>query len=539
MTTRKKLSFVSGVLLIVLLIVLLVGGGLLAQELDLGFDQADYAHIYQVLGEAQGLNVVIDPTVTGKGSFQLKGVTFQEALDLISTVSGYKYRLDNGTLLVGTAQLLENLGGKEIRYVQVHTLSSAEILEALALVMPRSDVYVHPHGELVVLQGSKATLDQGEELLLALEHAQSPSTAQDDTSTSSLLEIFKELSAAMGLNLVADPALEATRLHLEVRNQDPQEIIKQIQMLVPLRVEITETTLTVGNPSSSTQERVKVYRLNYAEPLATRIALSMLIDGQKIQLDEDRKSLIVRGTDAELAEVDLFLVDYDQSAPQVVLEVWVQEISSDALQELGVEWRGVPSFQGGDAPVFFELQWEPWELVLALRVLEEQGDAKLLANPQITTLSGQAASIFVGDRVPVVLDGPDGARTMEFLESGINLKVTPRISDDDYVTILVQPEVSTFIWRTDTAFPQIRTREAETTVRVKNGQPFVLGGLLQEQENELIKRIPFLSQLPVLGKLFQWKESSRTQTEMTIFIIPRIVDEGEGVVHQDFFTQAQ
>ena len=178
-------------------------------------------------------------------------------------------------------------------------------------------------------------------------------------------------------------------------------------------------------------------------------------------------------------------------------------------------------------------------MILALKILEEQGDATILANPKITTISGQEASIFVGDRVPVVLDSPDGTRTMEFLESGINLRVTPRISDDDYVTILVQPEVSTFIWRTDTAYPQIRTREAETTVRVKSGQPFVLGGLIQEQENELLKQIPFLSQLPVLGKLFQWKETSRTQTEMTIFVIPRIVNEDEGVVYPDFFTKAQ
>ena len=265
----------------------------------------------------------------------------------------------------------------------------------------------------------------------------------------------------------------------------------------------------------------------------------MLVDPGRIRLDEDRKSLIVRGTDAELAEVDLFLADYDQSAPQVVLEVWVQEISTEALKDLGIEWRGVPSFAGGNAPVFLELEWKPWDLILALKILEEQGDATILANPKITTISGQEASIFVGDRVPVVLDSPDGTRTMEFLESGINLRVTPRISDDDYVTILVQPEVSTFIWRTDTAYPQIRTREAETTVRVKSGQPFVLGGLIQEQENELLKQIPFLSQLPVLGKLFQWKETSRTQTEMTIFVIPRIVNEDEGVVYPDFFTKAQ
>ena len=78
-----------------------------------------------------------------------------------------------------------------------------------------------------------------------------------------------------------------------------------------------------------------------------------------------------------------------------------------------------------------------------------------------------------------------------------------------------------------------------TNVRVKDGQPFVLGGLLQEEENESIRSIPFLSQLPLFGKLFQWKETKHKQTEMTIFVVPRIVGDDEGVVNQDFFTQAR
>ena len=103
----------------------------------------------------------------------------------------------------------------------------------------------------------------------------------------------------------------------------------------------------------------------------------------------------------------------------------------------------------------------------------------------------------------------------------------------------MQPEVSTFVWRTETDYPQIRTREAETTVRVKDGQPFVLGGLLQDEEHELVSGIPFLSQLPVLGKLFQWRDTKQSQTEMTIIVIPRIIDEGQDVVDQSFFTAAQ
>ena len=533
MTTRKMFIILS----VVVLTVFTLSCGLWAKELDLTFEKVEYAQIYQILGETQGLNVLVDPSVTGQGTFQLKGVTLREALDLISGHSGYAYRLDGKTLLVGIPSRLQELENKEVRYVRIKEITAAEVLEALALVIPRTDVYVQPQSGLVVLHGSKSVLNQAEELILALDS--SLVTKEDPTKGRSLLDIFKDLSAELDLNLVADPSIESKYLFLDVRNQNPKDLIKQIQLVVPVQVEVTEHSLVVGGLRDDSSERLKVYRLDYAEPKDARTALSMLVDEQKIQLDESRKSLIVRGTEAQLAEVDLFLLDFDQPAPQVVLEVWVQETSTDALQNLGIDWESPVSFNSSTTPVFFELQWEPWELIMALRVLEEQGAAKLLANPKITTISGQSASIFVGDRVPVILDGPDGIRTMEFLESGINLKVTPRISDDEHITILVEPEVSTFIWRTNTEYPQIRTREAQTNVRVKDGQPFVLGGLLQEQENELIKQIPFLSQLPVLGKLFQWKESSKTQTEMTIFLIPRIVKDGQGVVHQDFFTPTQ
>ncbi len=159
-----------------------------------------------------------------------------------------------------------------------------------------------------------------------------------------------------------------------------------------------------------------------------------------------------------------------------------------------------------------------------------------MANPKIATLSGKEASIFVGDRVPIVLTGEDGGHEVNFLEAGIDLKVTPKISDDQYITILVKPEVSTFIWKSDTDYPQIRTREAETNVRVKDGQPIIIGGLIQEEETELITKIPFLAELPVLGKLFQWKELKKNQTEMTIFMIPRIVKGEQVEAEQSFFS---
>ena len=103
-------------------------------------------------------------------------------------------------------------------------------------------------------------------------------------------------------------SLEDTRLVLDVRSENPEDLLEQIKRLVPLKVDLTEHSLVVGPAeaaSFSQEERLRVFRLNYIEPSAARTALSLLIDAQKIELDAERKALIVRGTDEELAQVEL------------------------------------------------------------------------------------------------------------------------------------------------------------------------------------------------------------------------------------------
>ena len=451
---------------------------------NLSFDGVDYAHIFQTLGRLQGLNVLVDPSVAGQGTFELENLSFREALNLVAGFGGFDYRIIGNTLVVASPEKLRQINRLDVeavRFFQIEHAKPSDIGEALRLIVPQEQMYIQPERGLVILLGAKDVLEQAEEIIAVLDK---PS-----------VQAFLQETAPEG---AAEPTAAAAPKY-----------------------------------------QLRVYRLNYAEPETVLSALSMIIDESLMRLDPESKGIIVRATADELAEVEAFLSDIDQPIPQVVLEVWVQEMTADALRNLGIDWKGIPSFEESTAPVFLELEWKPWDLVLALRLLEEKGDAKLLANPKITTLSGQTATIFVGDRVPVVLTDEEGRTTMEFLESGINLQVTPRISEDEYITILVEPEVSTFIWRADTDYPQIRTREAQTTVRVKDGQPFVLAGLLQEQDNEAIKGIPFLSQLPILGQLFQWKETKHTQTEMTIFLIPRIVTDEEEVAYTDFFTPTQ
>jgi len=144
---------------------------------------------------------------------------------------------------------------------------------------------------------------------------------------------------------------------------------------------------------------------------------------------------------------------------------------------------------------------------------------------------------FVGDRIPIVLADEEGNQNIDFLESGINLSVLPRISEDGLITIEVRPEVSLFKFVEGTEYPQIRTREARTTVRVKAGQPVLIGGLIQEQEHEEVNKVPFVGDLPIIGRLFRKAGTITEKTEMSIILIPRIIDGSEGLVAGPFFQK--
>ena len=340
---RGRTSFFILTLMLVAVLLTSVGS---AEELDLSFNQLEFSQIYQLLSDSQGLNVLVDPSVVGTGTFRLQGVSFEEALELISQHSGYGYRLDGKTLVVASPARLQAMKSTGVRYVRTTALSAQEVLDALALVIPRSDVYVQPEGGLVVLYGTDEVLDRAEDLLSALDA--SKTALPSKTTDRSLLEVFQELSAEMGLNLIADPALEGKRIFIHVVNQEPEELIRQIQQIVPLKVERTANTLVVASLAELSTERMKVYNLNYAEPEATQNVLTAFVPAENIRVDADRKSVVVKGTELELAEVDLFMNDFDTALPQVVLEVWVQEISTDGLRSS--VWRdGLLSFSGGDA----------------------------------------------------------------------------------------------------------------------------------------------------------------------------------------------
>ncbi len=175
---------------------------------------------------------------------------------------------------------------------------------------------------------------------------------------------------------------------------------------------------------------------------------------------------------------------------------------------------------------------------MTLDALITDGKAKLLANSKITTMNNQPAEIFIGQTVPVVITSLSSAGVqggafqtvqLEKVEVGVKLNIVPRISDDGFITTQVSPEVSTIIAFVgpDNDLPETSTRRATSVVRVQDGQKFYLGGLLQEESKETVKKVPLLGDIPLLGYLFRHYRIETSQTDLVIEITPTLIkDQG-------------
>ncbi len=513
----------------------------LGQAISLEFDDAPVDKIYQTLGEIGEFNVLLDPSVEGRATLSLDKVDAMEAVELVAELLNHNYVLRHGTLLVAEEGRWDEITSRSIAYHTVKNVDPEGIREALAMVLSDGQIFVHE--DLVILHGDEQSLRDAGQLLEQLDRAK---VDVDPEERQSALQLLEAIAAELDRNLVADPELADKYAAVTLRRDEAREVLDDITELLDLNIRLGDETLFASlRPEEDEEEReqVKVYNLDYADPEQLKDALTMIVDPDRVRADVANERVMVRAMPDVLVETDALVWDLDVPKQQVLMEVWVHEMSTDALKDIGIEMQGVPSFSGSDAPKFLELVWEPWELVMALRVLEERGKAQVLAKPTIAAISGEEASIFVGDEVPITREirQEDGSVTIEldeYKQAGVDLKVTPRISSDGFISIHVMPEVSTFTGMVG-RFPEVRTRRAETTVRVKDGQPIMIGGLLQEEELEELRRIPLLADLPILGKLFEWKKTDSMKTEMNIFLIPRIVDGKEGVVTKDFFTPTQ
>ena len=161
-----------------------------------------------------------------------------------------------------------------------------------------------------------------------------------------------------------------------------------------------------------------------------------------------------------------------------------------------------------------------------------KNQAKILASPHVSVLDGKYAEVFIGDEINYVASITQSSTGPSIItgtvKAGIQLNVGPRISlEDGTITMNIRPEVSVVTSFLDVPgggrLPQVARRYADTSIRVKDGETIIIGGLIREDDLKVVKKVPLLGELPILGFLFTNYKQNKTRNEVVIIITPRIV----------------
>jgi type II secretory pathway component GspD/PulD (secretin) len=257
----------------------------------------------------------------------------------------------------------------------------------------------------------------------------------------------------------------------------------------------------------------------------------------------------------------------DVPQQQVAIEVKFVEARAEDVKNLGIEWVSSVSLGVGGAALdasgstsgdgtvaaedqtgsfsylndlnTSEIQWGTFgvtEIRAMINYLVETGNAKVESRPRVSVMDNEVANIHVTITNPVqtVNRFSEGAFvqdvvTWQYIETGLKLMVRPRVSDDGYVSLHVNPsfeEILAFVGPADAPAPVTAKRSIETTVKVRSGETLVLGGLMRETEIKNVKKVWLLGDIPILGALFRSTRTSVEQDELLIVITPQILPPG-------------
>ena len=311
--------------------------------------------------------------------------------------------------------------------------------------------------------------------------------------------------------------------------------------------------------------------------LSEKASNENLSDKEYFLINKEKKVVIVHTKSEKFAVIDEYFKEINKPSPQVLIEASIVAVDDGLEKQLGIKWNGLDGTSGYYGPQPKEEQqqdnnvlgqlfggnnndepedthnsegktskslkdyiqyggtWNFSSVQALLQAVESDGKSQILSKPRIMTIAGETSSIHVGDEIPytsgkTVTDGGNVTSSIEFKKVGIKLDVTPSVNKNDEKTInmKVAPEVSQYvrdIVMGENRVPQVATRRAESTIKVKDGETIVIGGLIETKLIKHLYKVPLLGDIPLVGKAFRSKSTYNTKTNLIILLTVHILDE--------------
>jgi len=456
----------------------------LNQRMALDLRDLDIVDTLKFLAMKGGINIIAGKDVSGRVSLFLKNVTVKDALDIILLANNLAYEKRGDILYVMTEaeyKLAHGANFKDTRKVKIFNLK-----------------YAKPD---------------------------------------SVFKALDTLKSEIGKIIVDEESGTVVIM-------DTPEKITQMEQIITDLDEVSST---------------KTFSLQYARAEDIQSILSSRLDAKKtgsVSIDKRDNQIIITALPERMKEAEEIIKGMDKKTKQVLLEAKILKVILSDKFDMGVDWSKVLSSISKGSVTLAETYPFPSTTTnflkivggaatggagnysVILKALQEFGETRNLSSPSIMVTDGQEAKIHVGTSqayvTTTIATGSTTSSTaaqVTFLDVGVELKVTPLINDEGFVTMKIKPEVSsvdsTLTYKlavdVENTVPIVARTTAETNVMVKDGTTIIIGGLRKDEKIKTVDKIPFLGDIPFLGAAFRKTHDALEKDEIVVFITPHII----------------
>lgn len=370
-----------------------------------------------------------------------------------------------------------------------------------------------------------------------------------DFRNASLSVVLEAITRGSGINFILDRDVRQDgRVTVYLRNakvEDAIDLVIGANQLARKTMD-SKTVLIYPNTAEKQKEHqeqvIRVFHLANADAKSMAAMFRAMLRIKEPYVDERANMVSIRETPEIVALAERLVALQDVGEAEVMMEVEILEIKTSRLTELGINFPSSITLTPLPATGATGLTLSSVRSIgddrigvtvgnLLLNLRREVGDFNILANPKIRAKNREKAHILIGDKVPVITSTSNAtgfvAESVNYLDVGLKLDVEPLVSPDDEVTIKLGLEVSTLAKEVRTTAGslayQIGTRNANTTLRLRDGETQLLAGLISNEDRSTSNRVPGLGDLPLAGRLFSSQKDDVQRTELVLAITPRVL----------------
>jgi type IV pilus assembly protein PilQ len=373
-----------------------------------------------------------------------------------------------------------------------------------------------------------------------------------DVKNADILDVLKLLANESGQNIVATQNVHGT-VTLSLHDVPLSTALDLIVRTNGLDYRRMGNIYVVGTSSDLNSEfgtagqeatQTVAFPIKYSNPPDLAKQLAGVIPPSSFTVDPRTDTVIVSGTPDIIQSARNYLALADVPAPQVMFEVKVLDVTHDGNLNVGTQWVGTSPFDlfenclacppgGISVPVTTisgnSIGPQPFTrnalfIQGQINYLISHNDASILANPRVSALDNQQASLLVGQTYPLVYYDPrSGQFQAQYIDIGVKITITPVVNTDGYVTTNMDVERSSIVGLVQ-QFPILDNRKVVSNLRVKDGDTIVIGGLLDDESTVSVSKVPLLGDIPILGAFFKNVQKTTTHQEVVFLITPHVIN---------------